>query len=145
MEHAPSAFPEARGPIGQMIQALSWEAQGIPVVQHLAPRHTKPGTLDLTASTLFVRAVEKHALICKFAQQLKKVVPFRHGQANLSSVLEMFFRTLHALHLLWSQKTQLTPNDLTQAGLDWMNGLLPLQSLKFCGFNQGQVPLPCPC
>ena len=114
-----TAFPEARGPIGQMIQALSWEAQGIPAVQHLAPRHTKPGTLDLTAATLMVQAVDKHALICGYATQMKKTVPFRKGHINLAVALEMFFRTLHALHSLWRQKTPLTPADLSQTGLDW--------------------------
>ena len=98
MEHAPSAFPEARGPIGQMIQALSWEAQGIPVVQHLAPRHTKPGTLDLTASTLFVRAVDKHALICKFAQQLKKWYPSATAKQTFQVSSKCF--SGHSMHCI---------------------------------------------
>ena len=131
-----TAFPEARGPIGQMIQALSWEAQGIPAVQHLAPRHTKPGTLDLTAATLFVQAVEKHALICGHATQMKKTVPFRSGHINLAVALEMFFRTLHALHSLWRQKNPLTPADLSHTGLHWSIWVHPFEQIPcFCVYK----------
>lgn len=100
-----------------LVRALSLEAQGLPVAQHLAPRPTKPGTLDLTASTLFVRSVEQHARICNYARQLNKLVSFRHAQINLGAALEMFLRALHGVHSLWSQKTLLTPTDLNQAGL----------------------------
>lgn len=93
------------------------EAQGIPLEHHLAPRHTKPGTLDLTAATLFVRAVDKHALICRHATQMKKLVAFRQARINLGTALEMFFRTLFALHSLWRKKEILTNDDLSQAGL----------------------------
>lgn len=111
-------FPEAKGPISQLIEALSQQAQGIPVVQHLAPRRTKAGTLDLTASTLFVRDVEKHARICEYARNLNKLIPFRHGQINLGVALQMLLKALHGLHALWRQKTNLTSDDLKRPGLD---------------------------
>ena len=111
------AFPEARGAIRDMMHALSLEAQGMPVAEHLAPRHVKPGTVDLTTATLFVTAVEKHALICNFARTLNKFVPYKHGKINLGAALELFFRTLHGLHTLWRQKNPLSPSDLTQSGL----------------------------
>lgn len=110
-------FPEARPRIAQFIASMTQEAQGIPSVQHLAPRRTKPGTLDLTASTLFVGAVEKHALICAYARELQKLIPFRHAHINLGTALEMFLTALFGLHRLWRQTTCFSPSDLTQAGL----------------------------
>lgn len=120
--HAPTSFPEARGQIAQLIEALAREAEGIPAAHHLAPRKTKPGTLDLTASTLFVKDIPKHALISSHARTLNKLVNFRNGQINLGAALDLFFRTLHGLHALWRQKTLLTSDDLTRTGLAWDAG-----------------------
>ena len=61
---------------------LALEAHGIPVGQQFAPRQTKAGTLDLTASTLFVGAFEKHAQIVNYARTLNKLVSYRHAQVN---------------------------------------------------------------
>jgi hypothetical protein len=88
------------------------------VVQHLAPRRTKAGTLDLTASTLFVRDIAKHGQIAEYARKLNVRIPYRHGHINLGAALEMLFKSLHTLHGLWSQKTQLSPADLQRPGLD---------------------------
>ena len=123
--HAPSAFPEAKAPICQLIEALSQQAQGIPVVQHLAPRRTKAGTLDLTSSTLFVRDIAKHALICEYARNLNVLIPFRHGSIHLGVALRMLLRALHDMHALWSQKTQLSPSDLERAGFGRQCGCMP--------------------
>ena len=46
---------------------MAEEAQGVPGGERIAPRQTKAGTLDLTASTLFVGAIEKHALIVQYS------------------------------------------------------------------------------
>ena len=97
---------------------MSLEAHGIPVAEQFAPRRVKAGTLDLTASTIFVGAFEKHAQIVKHARTLNKLVPYRHAQVNLGMVLEMFFRTLHALHSFWRQKNLLTTDDLERVGMD---------------------------
>ena len=116
MEHEPTTIPEARGAVAELIEASTREAQGIPAVHHLAPRRTKPGTLDLTAATMFVGDVEKHALICNNARSLRKLIPFRHSKINLGVALEMLRRTLHSLHSLWRQKTVLTHADLQRPG-----------------------------
>lgn len=116
----PSHFPEARGPIGEMIRSVTLESQGIPLADRVAPRRTDPGTLDLTASTIFVGAVERHALIVKFARGLNQTIPFDNAQINLGVAMEMFLKTLHALHRFWRQKSPLTPADLERSGLDWV-------------------------
>ena len=115
--HEPTAYPEAKPQIVHLMETLTREAQGVPAVQHLAPRRTKPGSLDLTASTMFVNDIEKHAHICEHARKLAKHVTFRKTSLSLATVLEMFFKALHTAHSLWSQKTMLTQNDLDQAGL----------------------------
>lgn len=88
------------------------------MVQHLAPRRTKAGTLDLTSATLFVRDVPKHALICEYARKMNILIPYRQTQINLGVALGMLLRALHGLHALWCQKTQLTPADLKWTGSD---------------------------
>ena len=116
------------------------------MVQHLAPRRTKAGTLDLTASTLFVRDIEKHAKICEYARSLNKLIPFRHGQINLGVALQMLLKSLHGLHALWRQKTYLTSDDLQRPGLDdseckgFVCGLLALSQVHP---SQGLLPQPC--
>ena len=45
-------------PIGEMIAQLTREAQGIPVVQHLAPRRTKPGAMPRAILIANVNAIE---------------------------------------------------------------------------------------
>lgn len=93
------------------------EAQGVPEAARLAPRHTKPGTLDLTASTLFVGSLERHARICKLARQLGVMIMFKNGSLNLGSALQSLFTTLHSLHGLWRQKTFFDQADLQKIGL----------------------------
>ena len=58
MGFASSAFPAAAAPIGEMIAQLTREAQGIPVVQHLAPRRTKPGAMPRAILIANVNAIE---------------------------------------------------------------------------------------
>lgn len=112
------SFPEARGPVGEVVHSLTLEAQGVPSEDQLAPRPTKPGTLDLTASTLFVGAFERHAAISNYARSLNKLFPFGNGNINLGAILHLFFRTLHGLHNLWRQKTNLTVQDRSKHGLN---------------------------
>jgi hypothetical protein len=44
----------------ELINSIILKAQGLPLPEKLAPRHTKAGTLDLTAATLLVKDVEMH-------------------------------------------------------------------------------------
>lgn len=111
-------FPSARGPMATMIQQLTEEARAVPGQDRLAPRPTKTGTLDLTASTLFVTAVDLHARIAHYARTLDHFVSFRSAKINFGAALEMLLRTLHALHALWRQKSNLTPDDLEIPGFD---------------------------
>jgi hypothetical protein len=127
MDMRTAAIPEARGPIAQLTEVLTSEAQGVPVVHHLAPRRTKAGTVDLTAATMFVGDAEKHARICNHARQLGHLIKFRNNKINLGVALEMFFRTLNHLHSMWRQKEVLTQTDLQHTGL---HGFLDPKSLQ---------------
>ena len=93
--------------------------QGVPVEHRVAPRRASTGTLDLTATTLFVTGTERHALIAAYARDLNKLITFEKGQINLGSAMTLFLRTLHALHAMWRQKEPFTPSDLQSAGGDW--------------------------
>ena len=104
--HEPSEVPDSRAHIVHLIETMTQEAQGIPAVQHLAPRHTKPGTLDLTAATMFVKAAKKHALICDHARKLKKLIAYCHTRINLGAALKIFF--VPCIHF-----TQCGPNPKT--------------------------------
>ena len=109
MQHFPD--PGQSGPIKEIINKLTLEAQGIPIPERLAPRHTKVGSLDLTASTLFVQNVEVHGRIGACLRLLRQTIPFGNGRLNLGAAIELLFRTLHGLHTFWRQKTPLTPSD----------------------------------
>ena len=73
-------------------------------------------TLDLTTSTLFVGAIERHAQICEQARRLNHMIPYRGVSINLGAALQILLRTLHNLHSFWRQKTLLTSADLERAG-----------------------------
>ena len=103
MQHFPD--PRQSGPIKDIIHLLTIQAQGIPLPERLAPRHTKIGSLDLTASTLFVQNVEVHARIGACLRALHQTIPFGNGHLNLGAAIELLFRTLHGLHTFWRQKT----------------------------------------
>ena len=77
----------------------------------LAPRHTKPGTLDQSASTLFVENIEVQAKICASLRELKQVANLPTGNMNVASAIQLLFRTLHGLHSLWRTKTLLTSEE----------------------------------
>ena len=94
--------------IKEMINDLCLKAQGIPLPERLAPRHTKPGNLDLTASTLFVQDAETHARLAHVLNPSNVLVPFRGAQINVGSALQMLLSTLRALHQFWRQKPILT-------------------------------------
>ena len=97
--------------IKEMINDLCVKAQGIPLPERLAPRHTKTGNLDLTASTLFVQDAETHARLAHVLNPSNVLVPFRGAQINVGSALQMLLSTLRALHQFWRQKPILTPNE----------------------------------
>ena len=99
------ADPCVVAPLKHIIHHLTAEAQGLPVTHRLAPRHTKVGSLDLTASTLFVQNAELHARIGDIFRQTNLTVPFRQTFVNLGAAIQLLFRTLHGLHSFWRQKT----------------------------------------
>ena len=105
--------------VSSVIQSLAEDAQGVPEGERLAPRRTKPGSVDLTAATIFVGHVEKHARIVQHAKTLDRLVPWGSGEINLGVAIDLFLRALHAAHTIWRQKTMLTQSDLEKLGFDW--------------------------
>ena len=87
------------------------------------PKIIKKPALDLTSSTLFVGAFERHAAIANFARTLNVLLPFDNGanrtNLNLGAILEMFFHALHGLHTFWRQKTMFSETDLNQHDLNF--------------------------
>lgn len=110
-----SEFADSRasGPLKDIIQHIILQSQGLPLPERLAPRHTKTGTLDLTAATLFVTNIELHGRIGQCAKELTRKLIYGHGQLNMASAVQMLCKNLHQLHSFWRQKTDLSPFDLT--------------------------------
>jgi hypothetical protein len=105
-------YPEAKGHLLELMQSLSMEAEGLPEADRVAPRRTTPGTLDLTAANIFVKATERHALIAQYARTIKRIFPFEGGKINLGVAMEMLLESLQGLHKFWRQNTPLTNADL---------------------------------
>lgn len=104
-----ATFPDPRQslPLKEIVAQLTMEAQGVPTGERLAPRHTKMGNLDLTASTLFVQNIALHGRIGNLFRQLNKSVAFGDTSINLGAAIQALFQTLHGLHSLWRQKSLL--------------------------------------
>ena len=79
---------------------------------HLAPRHTKEGSLDLTAATLFVTNTEMHGQVAQCVRILPRLLNFGQGKLNMACAVQRLLRTLHSLHTLWRQKAHLSVEDL---------------------------------
>jgi hypothetical protein len=77
--------PRAAGPLKEIIHHVSLEAQGLPMPERIAPRKTKLGTLDLTASTLFINNIAMHARVGQCARAINKNFLFRHGSGVVRS------------------------------------------------------------
>ena len=107
---------KSRGLVLELIQSLTQEAQGIPAAQRLAPRPTKPGTLDLTSSAIFVTAVERHALIANHARKINRMVPYENTNHNLGAAIGLFLHALHSLHKFGRRKTELTVSERRSSG-----------------------------
>jgi hypothetical protein len=65
------------------------------------------GSLDLTASTLFVQNTELHGRIGDIFRSMNKRIAFRNASINLGAAVLLLLRTLHGLHTFWRQKTLL--------------------------------------
>lgn len=103
--------PRAAGPLKEILHHVSLESQGLPMPERLAPRMTKLGNLDLTAATLFIGNFAMHGRIGQFARSLNKRIPFRNGQLNMGSAIELLFRRLHSIHKFWRQPQLLTQEE----------------------------------
>lgn len=99
-------------PLREIILQLTLKAQGLPEPQRFAPRHTKAGTLDLTASMLFVQDVEWHGRVASCANDLPRRVKFGTGELNLKSAMTFLLKLLHQLSAFWRQKDPFRPSDL---------------------------------
>ncbi len=66
--------PRDAGPIKVVINEVSLKSQGLPLPERLAPRPTKPGTLDLTAANLLVNDFEMHARVVECVKTIDRVI-----------------------------------------------------------------------
>ena len=137
-------IPQASRPVRLLVQKLRLESRGVPLQDQHAPRLTKEGTLDLTASTLFVRDTVLHAEIVNACKGVHFPVSGPFGPVNFASAITILLRnipflilkkgmkpSLCTLHTLWRQKEPFTPLDcanyrtaaknfgLIWAGLGW--------------------------
>ena len=103
--------PRKSAPLRALIGQLTSEVRSLPLNEQLAPRPTKAGTLDLTASTLLVQNKDMHAEIGKFAKVMDKKFPLGTGHINLGSAVHALLTSLSSIHSLWRKKTPLTNQD----------------------------------
>lgn len=110
-----SEFPDPRtlGPLKDIIEHVVLQSQGLPLPERLAPRHTKTGTLDLTAATLFVTNIELHGRLSQCARAIPRKVPFGQGHLNMGAAVQMLCKNLMQLHSFWRQNTDLSVSDLS--------------------------------
>lgn len=110
-----SEFTDQReaAPLKDIITNIILQSQGLPLPERLAPRHTKTGTLDLTAATLFVTNIELHGRIGICARTISRKVPYGQGHMNMGVIIQMLCKNLHQLHSFWRQKTDFSEHDLT--------------------------------
>lgn len=103
--------PRDAAPIKAVINEVALKSQGLPLPERLAPRPTKPGTLDLTAANLLVGDFEMHARVVNCVKTIDRVIKIGNSGLYLSSAIEALFRFIHGLHSFWRQKSLLSPSD----------------------------------
>ena len=106
-------FPQAGRLVQWDITRLTRQAQSLPFHDRLAPRLTKEGSLDLTASTLFVRDIELHARIVQHARDVDWVLEGPFGKLTFFACITILLRSLHGLHQFWSQREPFSPPNLS--------------------------------
>ena len=104
--------PSPRGGGGSK-QWFVQDALRLPIAQRLAPRKNKPGTLDLTASRLFIENIRAHAVVVQCASITEKTFPLGRGRIGLGPAVQLLLSSLFTLHRLWRQKTAFTDTDLS--------------------------------
>ena len=107
---APTQNRQSSGLSLGAIQHVSLRSQHLPLPERLAPRPTRPGTLDLTAANLIVNDLEMHSRIVSCAQQITRQVPLGHSFLTFKCALQALLQCLHAIHAIWRCKTVLTPS-----------------------------------
>lgn len=103
--------PRKAAPLRALIAKLTTQAHMLPVAQQMAPRATKAGTLDLTASTMLITSKDTHFQIGQIARVVEKTYPYGGGNVNLGVAVEALLAALSSLHSFWRQKTPLTTED----------------------------------
>lgn len=105
--------PRHASPLKDLYFSLSQDAQRLPIAQRLAPRKSKPGTLDLTASRLFIENLRAHAVVVHCATTTEKTFPLGRGKIGLGPAVQLLLSSLFTLHRLWRQKTSFSDQDIS--------------------------------
>ena len=103
--------------VRQFVQEVQWTVQGLPQTQRLAPRPTALGTLDLTASRLFLESVGlQDRLVALVQASFGDTQVIFHGGRGvmLHAVVRTLLRGLGTLHAYWRQEGNLSDSQLQE-------------------------------
>ena len=103
--------------VRQFVQDVQWTVQCLPQSQRLAPRPTALGTLDLTASRVFLESVGLQDQLVALVQGCfgNTQVAFPGGRGVLvHAVVRTLLRGLGTLHAFWRQEANLSDNQLRE-------------------------------
>ena len=113
---AATISPQCVADLKLFVQRIAWDAKGIPVSERLAPRLTKPGTLDLTAGRLFATTPALHAQLVEAVrantQECIEWVPGR--KLYVYRALHVLLASFHSLHATWVVREPVTNQQLTE-------------------------------
>ena len=111
-----SISAQANAQLTKFMHRIAQSAEEAAADDRLAPRYTKPGTLDLTASRLFIEKVELHVELCAIVRAHahtplqwntdRRIMPHAAVQMLLTS-----FRSIHAC---WRMSTPITPDQFRE-------------------------------
>lgn len=113
---ASSISPQCASEVRLFVQRIAWDAKGIPVSERLAPRPTKPGTLDLTAGRIFATSQALHAELVA-AVQARVSTPLQwegNRVVHFHTVLHVLLTSLRHMHGVWTLRGKVTTPQLEQ-------------------------------
>ena len=111
---ASTVSPQCVSEVRLFVQRIAWDAKGVPVSERLAPRPTKPGTLDLTAGRIFATShVLQAELISAVRSRVHTSVNWEPGKpAHVHTVLQVLLTSFRAMHAVWVLRERVSNQQL---------------------------------
>jgi hypothetical protein len=100
-------------PVKDLYISLSQDAQCLPIAQRLSPCKNMPGTLDLTASRIFIEHLGAHVVDVNCEKDNGQNFSFREREDRFRSRSAIAVSSFYTLHRLWRQKTIFSDHDLS--------------------------------